>query len=131
MPLAKKFKLLPEETVISSITRTKKELKNKGLKFKFIRDCYAIIHRLIGVKKANKIFYKISTKKLNNKYDLVVAYQEGAIAEYVQYIKSSKRIAWCHTAYEYFSGGNGQSYWRNIYYKYEPGCSKVRGRKLE
>lgn len=116
---AKEFNLLPQERIISSITRTRQELNGCGIKAFFVRGCYVILHKLFGVKKANKFFYKKSVKKLNNKYDVVVAYQEGHIADYVQHIKAPKRVAWCHTAYNYFvTQANQEEYWQRVYSKF-------------
>lgn len=117
----KEFALLPEDITISSVLCTKTELKKKGLRAYMIRLSFIIWHRLFGVKRANAHFYKKSAKKLSGKYDVVVAYQEGAIADYVRYIEAPRHVAWCHMDYKAFAEGgvNILDDWRDVYARFD------------
>lgn len=116
---AKSFRLLSEEKVISSVLCSKMELGRKGLFSKLIRYSFVLAHRLFGAKKATRWFYRHSAKRLSNKYDVVVAYQESLVTEYVQYINAPRRVAWCHTAYEAFSGNKSLEEQRQLYDAYD------------
>lgn len=109
--------LLPEDPIISSILCSKSELEGKGLRAHLTRISFVLRHRLFGVKKAYAHFYRKSAKKLSGKYDAVVAYQEGAIADYARYIKAPRHVAWCHMDYNSFciAGGNSLGDWKEIY----------------
>ena len=113
--------LLPEDPTIAAVLRSKSELRGKGLRAYLTRASFVLRHRLFGVKKAYAHFYKKSAKKLSGKYDAVVAYQEGAIADYARYIKTPKHVAWCHMDYDAVcvAGNNSRDDWKQIYGKFE------------
>ena len=121
LPRTQAHHLLPEEPIISSILCDKEELKRKGLQARLTRSFFAVFHRLFGVKRANAHYYKKSARKLSNQYDVVVAYQEGAIADYARYIKAPRHVAWCHMDYDAFSvsGGRSKEDWREVYENYD------------
>ncbi len=110
--------VLPEEPIISSIRCSKERLKKRGFLAFCIRATYIAAYKLLGVDKANRLFYSRSAAKLSNKYDTVVAYQEQIPTEYLQYVKADRRIAWCHSNFDAFCGGKPVEYYQNIYAKY-------------
>lgn len=107
--------VLPEESIISSIMYTKNKLKKKGIKGLIIRTIFVFCHIIFGVEKTYEYFYRLSSKKLSNKYDLVVAYQESETTDYVQYIKAKKKIAWVHNDFSRFTIGKTKEKMQNIY----------------
>ncbi len=107
--------LLDEEKIISSVVCSKQELKGRGVKALLIRCAFVICHKLLGERRAMKLFYRASAKKLSGRYDTVIAYQESLPTEYVRYIKADKKIAWVHTMYEKFTVNKSHEMMLSLY----------------
>ena len=92
--------LLPKDFRLASSITDKKNLKT--FRQYFYRICYVISHKLFGVNHAKKKLYSRAAKKLNHKYESVVAYQESETTEFASYIKAKNKVAWIHTDFEKF-----------------------------
>lgn len=98
-------RIVPEEKIISSITYNFSTLKKKGAVSFLIRLLFVILHHLFGKEKILNLFYRISAKKISGKYDIIVAFQESKVTEYVRFINAPKKVAWVHCDYERFAVG--------------------------
>lgn len=107
--------LLAEEPVISSVLCDRTKLQEKGKLALFIRSVFALMRHLVGRKKVKELFFSTSAAKLSGKYDVVVAYQEGAPSSYVKYIKAKKKISWFHTDFKTYLSMNDKEELRGIY----------------
>ena len=113
--------LLPEEKILSAISCSSSTLKKRGIISVAIRCAYVLCHRLLGVRRARNLFYRISARKFSGKYSAVVAYQEDLTTDYVAHIKSERRIAWCHMDYDAVAKASKRSveYSKKLYSKYD------------
>ena len=84
-------RIVPEEKIISSITYNFSTLKKKGAVSFLIRLLFVILHHLFGKEKILNLFYRISAKKISGKYDIIVAFQESKVTEYVRFINARKK----------------------------------------
>lgn len=98
--------LIDEEIIISSITSSKKSvIKEFNFLKLVIRISYVILHKVFGREQTTNFFYNVSAKRLSDRYDAIIAYQESMTTEYVKYIKAKLKIAWVHNDYDKFSLG--------------------------
>lgn len=111
--------LLPESRILASIRCNKEKLKKKGFLCHVIRCIYVLTHKIIGVEKANKLFYKICANRFYNKYDAVISYQEQIPTEFVQYIHAKRKLAWCHMDYNAFRDNKSIEYHKKLYSNYD------------
>ena len=112
-------KVLPEERIISSIVCSRERLRKRGVLSYCTRIAYVLCHKMFGEEIASKWFRKASARKLNGKYNVVIAYQENATTFYAQYIKADKKIAWVHNDYCRFAVGLTKQYMQNVYDRFD------------
>ncbi|MFF5396692.1 glycosyltransferase [Peribacillus butanolivorans] len=97
-------KLLREDVVLASVLCNKEKLiKTKNPSKLFIRLSYVLAHNLFGAKRVKALVYRWRAKKIKNKYDNVIAFQENTTTDFVQHIQAKNKIAWVHTNYERFA----------------------------
>lgn len=113
--------LMPEERILSAISCPFSTLKKRGIISVAIRCAYVLCHRLLGVRRARNLFYRMSSSKFSGKYSVVVAYQEDLTTDYVANIRSERRIAWCHMDYDAVAKASKRSveYSKKLYSKYD------------
>lgn len=86
----------------------------KLLKFIIVKSIKKLSNK-IGIN-CEKIMFKLYAKKFNNKYDIVVAFEEGPATILGSYIKSSLKFAWVHCDYSRHHN-SGKEY--DFYKKYQ------------
>ena len=92
--------LLPEDVALASALKEKKYLRGAVQYFHRIR--FALYYKLRGRNAGIARAYKAAAKKLSNKYDHIIAYQESQSTEFVSYISAAHKIAWVHTDFRWF-----------------------------
>ena len=98
--VAKYTNLLPEDIALSSAIKEKIHLQ--GLVQYLLRIVFVLSHKLRGKAWAVEKLYRTAARKLSNRYDHVIAYQESETTEFASYIKAPHKIAWVHTDFERF-----------------------------
>lgn len=94
--------ILPESKKLASAICKSENVKNYGWNG-IINRCFVSLG--YKVKKANLVrehVYKQNANKVE-KYDVVIAYQEGITTNFARFVPAKKRIAWVHTIYERFA----------------------------
>jgi len=92
--------LLPEDVALSAAIKEKSQLR--GFRQYLHRLGFVLHHRLLGRDAGIARVYKAAAKKLSNKYDHVIAYQESETTEFVSYIAAPHKIAWVHTDFRWY-----------------------------
>lgn len=97
-----KFSLLKEDKILASSICNKKDFQKRyGLTGIFIRFLIKI-ENLLKLNIVKKIVFKASAKRICG-YDIVVAYQETLVTDFVRYINCKKKFAWVHSIFQKFS----------------------------
>ena len=97
-PYQEKFKqytLLPENQLLSSLFTPKNAT---GLK-KVRKIFYKALFKIVLGGNRQRLLYTVARHIDSNKYDAVVAFQEGLATEFVSYLSVKKRIAWVRCDY--------------------------------
>lgn len=112
-------RILKDDFILTSISAIFSQTKNYKYRNK-LRIAKTILSIFGKVGKRTKIenwLYKHTAKKYVN-YDIVVAYQEGLCTHFVQYIKTTNRIAWIHCDYASWKKTNERNE-EKVYAKYQ------------
>lgn len=96
-------------------TSTNPSFKNRIVKF--LKYGKRILTKL-GYDPSDAIFKKMA-KTLSNKYDYVIAFQEGQPTRMAQYISAANKIAWIHCIYSRLKSMSNSSVSVNVYNKYD------------
>ena len=93
------------------------EYKNGAIKL--LSAILKSINRVSKDKFRGWLYKKSSNALLRNKYDVVVAYSEGAPTEYVSYMRHKNKIAWIHCDYANYRASCPQREERKIYEQFK------------
>lgn len=113
-------RILSEDIIITALTCVIKEEQNKIRKILFtliriLRKLGKYLHLDF-----TQLIYFISAKKFSNKYDTVVAFQEGNATFFASSIKSNNLIAWIRCDYlNYINIYNNKDEEEGIYSKFD------------
>lgn len=93
--IAEEGNLLPKIPMLADAITDKKNIKTLP---QLIRRAFFVIsHKLFGVPRARKWLYKSAARRLNGRYNNVIAFQESITSDFVRYIDTPNRISWMHT----------------------------------
>lgn len=92
--------VLDEDKLLQSVTmRREKILANKRYDLYLRRCLFAFLGKLKRVP-TTTIAYRKAALQYSNRYDCVIAFQEGIATNFVKYIDAPCKIAWIHTEYD-------------------------------
>ncbi len=96
--------VLPEDKLLASTICENTRVKSYGFLYYIIRCLIYIINRISRKAMLLPRIFQYSANKLK-RYDVVIAYQENFVTDFVQYIPAKRRIAWVHTIFERYTAG--------------------------
>lgn len=115
----KNCQIIPYKLILVSIISNVKHIKD--YKFKYI--VYIIksilkIFAIIGLRiKFENLLFSIAAKDFN-KYNTIIAYEEGPCTRFASKIKSTNKIAWIHCDYSIYWKNNNKNDEKNTYKQY-------------
>ncbi len=92
--------LLPEDVALSAAIKEKSKLQGAAQFLRRVR--FVLSHKLFGKDVAIQKLYQAAARKLSNRYDHVIAFQESETTEFVSYIAAPHKIAWVHTDFKWY-----------------------------
>lgn len=115
------FSILPTSVNYIGLKNTGKDLKKSQCRVKsFLLHIFKTFKKMsifLGYDPADVVFRKMALK-LSDKYDIVIAFQEGQASRMAQYISAPYKIAWIHCMYSRFKTSNNACY-INVYNNFD------------
>ena len=98
--IARYANLLPEDVALASAIKPKSHIRSIGEYAR--RIAFVLSHKMHGRNAAIQKVYQAAAKKLSNRYDHVIAYQESETTEFACHIATPHKVAWVHTDFRWY-----------------------------
>ena len=102
-----------------------KQEGHNGIKSRFYSSASQLVKRIkrglihLGIDISPVVFKRVASRLSKEKYDYVIAFQEGQATRLVKYIKAVNKIAWIHSIYSRFSSERKNSHYLKDYSSYD------------